>query len=217
MSDTKIKYDVFKAWLVEGARFDGKYEFPKIGDSGRLPEKVIPFDKAIGNKDYAQWVHFYIDDEGFERIWNSPNRYLDILKRYEGVITPDFSVYRDMPLAMQIWNTYRNRAIGYWLKKNGVSIIPNFLWGDERTWEFCFDGIEKHSIIAVGTHGTAKKKLDKFYLEQALDKLLEIIEPRHIVIYGSAYKKLITMISNANVPYSHFNCNTFEYKKKVKA
>ena len=136
MSNTEIKYDVFKAWLVEGAQFNGKYEFPQIGGSGKIPERVIPFDKAIGNKDYDQWVHFYIYDREFERIWNHPNKYLEILKRYEGVITPDFSLYRDMPLSMQIWNTYRNRAIGYWLEKNGVPIIPNFLWGDERTYEF---------------------------------------------------------------------------------
>ena len=217
MSDTKIIYDVFKAWLVEDAQFDGEYEFPIIGDSGKIPERVIPFDKAVGNKDYDQWVHFYIHDREFERIWNHPNKYLEILKRYEGVITPDFSLYRDMPLSMQIWNTYRNRAVGYWLKKNGVPIIPNFSWGDERTYEFCFDGIEKHSIVAVGTHGTAKRKLDRYYLEQALDKLLERIEPRHIVIYGAVYNKLADMISGAKVPYSQFGCNTFEYKKKVTA
>ena len=70
MCDTKIIYDVFKAWLVEGAQFDGEYEFPIIGDSGKIPERVIPFDKAVGNKDYDQWVHFYIHDREFERIWN---------------------------------------------------------------------------------------------------------------------------------------------------
>ena len=217
MSDTKIIYDVFKAWMVEGAQFDGKYEFPFISDSGIIPEKLLPFDKAMANKNYAQWVHFYIHDKEFERIWNQPNKYLEILKRYEGIITPDFSLYRDMPLSMQILNTYRNRAIGYWMKKNGVSIIPNFSWGDERTYEFCFDGIEKRSIVAIGTHGTAKRKLDRYYLEQAVDRLLEKIEPRHIVIYGTVYDKLEDMISSANVSYSKFDCNTFEYKKKVTA
>ena len=217
MSDTKIIYDVFKAWMVEGAQFDGKYEFPFISDSGIIPEKLLPFDKAMANKNYAQWVHFYIHDKEFERIWNQPNKYLEILKRYEGIITPDFSLYRDMPLSMQIWNTYRNRAIGYWMKKNGVSIIPNFSWGDERTYEFCFDGIEKRSIVAIGTHGTAKRKLDRYYLEQAVDRLLEKIEPRHIVIYGTVYDKLADMISSANVSYSKFDCNTFAYKKKVTA
>ena len=67
--------------------------FPFISDSGIIPEKLLPFDKAMANKDYAQWVHFYIHDRDFERIWNHPNKYLEILKRYEGVITPDFSLY----------------------------------------------------------------------------------------------------------------------------
>ena len=54
-------------------------------------------------------------------------------------------------------------------------------------------------------------------IKQALDKLLERIEPRHIVIYGTVYYKLADVISSANVSYSQFDCNTFEYKKKVTA
>ena len=50
-----------------------------------------------------------------------------------------------MPLSMQIWNTYRNRAIGYRMNKNWDPIIPNFSWGDEGRYEFCFYGIGKHS------------------------------------------------------------------------
>lgn len=58
-------------------------------------------------------------------MWNNPSRYLAILKNFKGVITTDFSIYRNMPIAMQIWNTYRNRALTYNLQSNGVDIIPN--------------------------------------------------------------------------------------------
>ena len=62
----------------------------------------------------------YEDDYRFERIWRNPRQYLNVLKRYNGVILPDFSLYRDMPLVMQLWNIYRSRAIGFWLQLNGI-------------------------------------------------------------------------------------------------
>ncbi len=89
------------------------------------PIKLVAFSKAISSKEVDSWIHFYEDDNAFERIWNTPNKYLLIIKRFKGVITPDFSVYRDMPLVMQHWNIYRSRAIGYWLQENGVPVIPN--------------------------------------------------------------------------------------------
>lgn len=41
----KPKY-VFKAWLVEGAKFLGKYELPKIKTCDKIPSKLISFDKT---------------------------------------------------------------------------------------------------------------------------------------------------------------------------
>ena len=114
-----------------------------------------------------------------------------------------------------IWNTYRNRVLGYWLESNGVNIIPNISWGDERSYEFCFDGIRKNSIIAIGTYGTAKKKLDRYYLEKAVKEALERIKPSYIVIYGSVYDKLKEILKDSNVPFKVFECNTFDYIKKV--
>lgn len=218
MQKENKKNDTFKAWMVKDAFFVGKYEFPEIGsNSEELPNAVIPFNKALSSSEYDRWVHFYIHDVEFERIWNNPRQYLQLLKKYKGVITPDFSMYRDMPLAIQIWNTYRNRVLGYWLENNGINIIPNISWGDERSYEFCFDGIRKNSIIAIGTYGTAKKKSDRYYLEKAVKEALERIKPSYIVIYGSVYDKLKEILKESNVPFMVFECNTFDYIKKVTA
>lgn len=109
------RLDVFKSNLVKGAYFSPTYEFPLIKRTSYKPEKAIPFDKASASKNLEQWIHFYIHDRNFERVWNNPKQYLGIFKRFDGVITPDFSLYRELPLAMQIWNTYRNRALAFWL------------------------------------------------------------------------------------------------------
>ena len=117
--------DVFHAFLVENADYEGFFEIPKLDYSCEKPLKLIAFSKAIKSKDYDCWVHFFEDDVAFERIWNKPRKYLLILKKFKGVFSPDFSVYRDMPLVMQYWNIYRSRAIARWLQDNGVNVITN--------------------------------------------------------------------------------------------
>ena len=138
-------YDVFHAFLVKNAEYDSYIELPIIKTSNYLPGKLIPFSIAMARNctDFDCWVMFFEHDVKFERLWNNPVRYLSKLKKFKGVITPDFSLYRNMPLVMQMWNTYRNRALAYWLQNNVIEVIPNVRFGDERTYSFCFDGIEK--------------------------------------------------------------------------
>lgn len=185
-SANRLRKDVFHSGLVRGAHFAGELELPALRSSQLLPSRLIAFDKSISSCEYDQWVHFYIDDYRFERIWNNPTAYLDRIKRFQGVITPDFSLYREMPLVMQQWNTYRGRTIGYWLQSNNVEVIPNIRWGDERTYSFCFDGIERGKTVAVGTHGCIRKKEDRAFFRKGLAEMMAQLAPKHIIVYGRA-------------------------------
>ena len=178
--------DVFNAFLVENADYEGIFEIPVISPTYEIPNRLIPFSKCISSKDCDAWVHFYEDDYLFERIWNNPRRYLKILKKYNGVILPDFSLYRDMPLSMQIWNIYRSRAIGNWLHENGVTVIPNIRYGDKRTYRCCCDGISEKCVIAVGSHGTLKNKDDRRCFIEGLEVVVKRLRPKAIIVYGSA-------------------------------
>lgn len=184
-SQRKSCIDVFNAFLVSLATYAGVFEFPIIKPTYIIPNRLIAFSKAISCTDYDQWVHFYEDDYLFERIWRNPQKYLDVLQRYNGVILPDFSLYRDMPLAMQIWNIYRSRAIGHWLQINGITVIPNIRYGDKRTYKICCDGISKKCVIAIGTHGTIKHAVDREIFSEGLDSVIKRLEPSAIVIYGA--------------------------------
>lgn len=178
--------DVFRSFLVKNAQYSGRFEIPIIPKTAAKPNKLIPFSKSIGSCDFDSWVHFYEDDVNFERIWNTPQKYLPILKKFKGVITPDFSLYRDMPLAMQIWNTYRGKAIGNWLVENGISTIPNVRWGDQRTFDFCCNGIAQKGTIAIGSHGCIKLLTERPFFEAGLEHVVKTILPRTIVVYGAA-------------------------------
>ncbi len=185
-SNRKGCKDVFNAFLVKNAEYEGEDEIPILKGTLEVPNKLIPFSKCISSNDYNQWVMFYEDDIAFERIWRNPEKYLNILKKYKGVISPDFSLYRDMPLIMQKWNTYRSRAIGHWLEENGIKVIPNVRFSDERSFDFCTLGIRKNTIIAIGTHGLIKIKEEKDYLIKGLNYVINYIKPTVIIIYGKA-------------------------------
>ena len=197
--------DVFHAFLVKNATFDGELEIPCIAPEYRLPSRVIPFSKAIGGKEFDAWVHFYEDDIAFERVWNQPQKYLQILKQYRGVIAPDFSLYRDMPLVMQQWNVYRSHAIGHWLQENGIPVIANVRWGDERTFDLCCTGVPKNATISVGSYGCIKLLQEREYFQQGLSHVVEKLSPKTIVVYGTAPDAIFGKYKDAGIIILQFD------------
>lgn len=179
--------DNFHAYLVKDAEYDGKFEIPVIENTENLvPKGLVLFPDAQKEKNHNQWIHFYTDDRRFESLWNNPTAYLGLLKKFDGVVSPDFSVHRDMPLAMQIWNTYRNHALAHWFTTKGLKVIPNIRWGDERSYEFCFNGIQRNGIVAVGTTGCIRKTKDRYYFKLGLAEMYKQLSPHTILVYGSA-------------------------------
>lgn len=94
------------------------------------------------------------------------------------------SLYRDMPYALQLYNHYRK----HWLEA-GIKVIPNIRWSDEKSYDFCFEGEPKQSIIAIGTQRDCVAH-DLFIkgFEEALNRL----EPTKILLYGSVPENLNT-------------------------
>ncbi len=212
-------YDVFHAFLVDNASFDGYIELPVIKTSDELPEKIVTFSKAMSNSwsDFDCWVVFYEHDRKFERLWNNPKQYLDKLKKFKGVISPDFSLYRNMPLVMQMWNTYRGRAITVWLHNNGIEVIPNVRFGDERTFSFCFDGVEENKTVAVGTHGCIKRKEDKIFFNIGLAQMVQRLSPKTIIVYGSAPDNIFKPYKDMGINIIAFESEFSKSRKQVTA
>lgn len=210
--------DVFHAFLVKNARYEGDLEIPCIEAENRLPKRLIPFSKAIGSSDYDAWVHFYEDDVNFERLWNQSNKYLPILKKYSGVISPDFSVYRDMPLVMQQWNIYRGRALGHWMQDNGVPVIPNVRWSDSRTYELSCTGVPVDSTIAVGSHGCIKLLREREFFTQGLNYAVNRLHPKTIIVYGTAPDAIFSKYKEAGIVIQQFDSDyMIAHRKAVTA
>lgn len=207
--------DVFHAFLVKNAIYESYLEIPCLKLETSKPKQLISFSKAVGGNQVDSWIHFYEDDVAFERIWNNPKKYLPILKRFSGVITLDFSIYRDMPLVMQYWNVYRSRAIGHWLQENGISVIPNVRFGDDRTFNVACAGIKEHTTIAIGSHGCLKRVVDREFFVNGLKFIINELQPTTIVIYGAAPDKIFSQYRDMGIEIIQFDSEFMKSRKKV--
>ena len=163
--------------------------------------------------DYDQWVHFYEDAYKIERLWNNPRRYIGKLKRFNGLISPDFSLYRDMPLVMQQWNTYRGKAIGHWWQSLGLTVLPNVRYSDERSYEFCCNGVHKHSIICVGSYGNLRLRENKHFFKLGLRFIVHELEPSGIVVYGAAPDDIFSSYVETGIRVVPFESEFSKLKK----
>lgn len=179
--------DGYSSYLVDGATFVGKYQIPSIPkhDVILIPKDMVPFDKRNVVKERDLAIDFYMHDVAFRQILTSTSKYLDELSRFAAVISPDCSLYRDMPLCLQITNTYMNRAVGFYLQKHGVYVIPNVRWGDERSFEFCFQGLSTNDIVCISTHGCIKGEENKYYFKLGLEEMLIVLKPQVVLVHGS--------------------------------
>ena len=163
---------------------DGKYQIPIIENDRHIPKDLIGFNYAKSSDNKNVGIHFYLDDYQFERLWNNPDEYVDILSDYDCMLSPDFSLYMDMPLCMKIWNVYRSRLIGQYYQSMGINVIPTISWGDEDTFEFCFDGIPEGSIVSISTIGVKRSKDALDIWKKGMDAMIKKIKPSTILVYG---------------------------------
>ena len=171
--------------IFDGA---GKYDIPEIQGMYDIDEisDFIGWNYALKEKhpeDKA--VHFFVDDYQFNRLWTNPDAYLEKLRRFQYVFTPDFSPYADFPKAVQVFNHFRKHWIGAYLQENGVRVIPTVTWSYPPSYDFCFDGEPKNSVVAISSVGCMKSKRNKQMLIDGYNEMVKRLEPSCIIFYGN--------------------------------
>lgn len=165
-------------------RAEGYYDMPILKACNFTPTDLIGFNYMLSSSNKDCGIHFYVDDYQFERIWNQPYEYINRLDEYECVLTPDFSLYTEMPMAMKIWNVYRSRLIGQILQDNGMKVIPTVSWCEEDTFDFCFDGLPHNATLSISTIGI-KQSEEAFRLwKNGVDEMIKRLSPKKLLIYG---------------------------------
>lgn len=160
------------------------WQMPIIQNDHFIPKEMIGFNYAKNSERKDLTVHFFIDDYQFERVWNYPEKYVDILKDYDCILSPDFSLYLDMPMPMKIWNIYRSRQIGAYYQSKGIKVIPTLSWAEEETFSFCFQGIPQESIVAISTVGVKEDKNALDIWHKGMEEMINQVNPSMIINYG---------------------------------
>ena len=171
--------------LVDYDRLEQDFwQMPVIKNNGYIPKDLIGFNYAKTNEEKNVGIHFYVDDYQFERVWNAPEKYAEVLMDYECILSPDFSLYMDMPMPMKIWNIYRSRFIGAYYQSKGLRVIPTISWAEKETFAFCFKGIPKGSIVSISTIGVKRDEEALQVWKDGVTEMIKQIEPSAILIYG---------------------------------
>lgn len=177
---------------LEKRIFDGvgPYNIPEIEPEEYVECKYIRFIEAqkIENREEVG-VHFFIDDFHFDKIWNQFSRYMNMLSKFKAVLTPDWSVYTDWPVAVNIWNHYKKHYVGAYLQSMGVRIYPTIEWSDKDSYKWCFDGEPVNSCVAISSTGTQKDIEARKLFIYGYDAMLERLQPKTIMFWGTLPKE----------------------------
>jgi hypothetical protein len=185
-------------WATQPGKFDVlnlRMTFPSSNLTGipdLKPSEFIPSTLAAWNmprhRDYAAVsggaLHFFLDDYRFETAWSSPERLLPRVLAVGATLTPDFSLWRDMPRPAQVWNVYRSRWCGAYWQSEGIEVIPTACWGTRDTFDFCFDGIPYGATVAISSMGIRSTGVDRELFRDGLKELISRTQPQRLLAYG---------------------------------
>jgi hypothetical protein len=187
-------------WRSKPGSFDSLHTtrlFPSGNDYGipdlrhtpvrAIPAWLVPYRQRIRASEPPAdgGVHFFMDDYRFETVWSRPHKALAALRPYTTLLTPDFSLYRDWPLTLQVWNVYRNRWCGRFWQAQGFTVIPTVSWSTADSYYFCFLGVPRRSVVAVSAVGVSlNAPLEYGLFVDGFTEMVRRLEPGVVLSYG---------------------------------
>lgn len=213
--------DSFQSYLVDGAKFTKDEEYPILEKdiiSQNIPQYIMPFDKAITYRGNLKntFICFYVADQLIERVRRNPKKYIAFFKRTAGIIGFDYSVHSDMPLVKQKSQMNDNLSLTYFFGKQGIPVIPNLRCGvNELVPEF-LSAIPQQSYVAIGTHGFIKETWQQCEWYCFLDKVINMLSPKGIIVYGSLRNSMFNELKK-KVPFYFYEPWICHRRKQVKS
>lgn len=165
---------------------DNVLGIPTIQKDDYVPDWLVPYQKRIRTDKGLGGgaVHTFLDDYRFQNLWNRPFDTLSIIERIGAALSPDFSLFNNWPIAVQIWNVYRNRWLGAFWQTRDIKVIPTVSWSDYRSYDFCFLGVEEGSTVAISTMGVVRDKEASKLFVTGFEEMMNRIKPQLILCYG---------------------------------
>lgn len=188
--DKILKYNKKLAVNIEFEKC-GRYGIPLIKKQNINLDKIefLNYLKIKSNDEVNKnkTIHFFTYDWNFENVYEKPEQALEKLDHYYALLTPEFSTYKDMPLARQIDSVFKNRWCGAFWQKQGMLVIPTISWGSYSCFDFFCDGVEEGSVVAVSTYTREDNK--KGFME-GYEIMMEKIKPSAVICYGTPFEEM---------------------------
>lgn len=183
---------------------DNPFGFPIVPEyTGRVDcSEWIDFDTAVTAKhSEIKGLHFFDSDYKLNRIWQYPQRYISVLSRFKYVIQPDFSLYYDFPVALQMFNKYRNHWLSAYYSVHDVLMIPNISLSTPNNYIWSLMGYPKNSVVAFSDIGCCRNKEDRETLMRSYDEMVKELEPSQILYFTRSQKTAPDGATVIQIPY----------------
>lgn len=187
----------------------GKFDFPIIKKQN-IDVNSIYFlsycDAELNDEQNKnKTLHFFTYDWLFEKVYTKAEDEIEKLSQYRYLLSPDFSIFTNMPRALQIESIFKNRWCGAFWQSKGLEVIPTVSWGDPSSFDFCFDGIEQGSVVTVSTYYRENLETD-FMI--GYNEMLKRINPSVVICYDEPFASM-----QGNV--KEFLPTTYEWTKNL--
>lgn len=92
-----------------------------------------------------------------------------------------------MPAWRQLESVAHSRWCGAWWQSKGMTVIPTISWDRYPSFDFCFEGVETGSIVAVATYACRQQRMS---FMRGYDAMFERLKPLAIICYGTPFPEM---------------------------
>lgn len=153
-------------------------------------------ERSLYHKTLLTGVCFYAYDREFDGenglfnaiYYDNKERLKYFKERFRNVkfiITPDYSVFGDMPRIENLHRIFKARIVALWfIFELHKVVIPNISYTDEDDFSICFSGLETCSVIAFNAKGHVKYPGERKLLEAAVKYAVDNLQLKAILVYS---------------------------------
>lgn len=203
-----LSKDIFGAYITNKSYYCGKFDLSYVQcNTSIFPDYLCLYSELKNyHRTKKTCICFYEYDEkydGFNGLYNAiifqrKERLNEYKKRFSGInffISPDYSMFGDMPIWLQIFNLEKSRIVSIWLTLElSAIVIPNITFSNENSFDYCFDGIAKESVVAISLKGSSNPGQNHDLTIKAIKQTVDIIKPRAIIVYSVAKDEATTFM-----------------------
>ncbi len=205
-------------WDIPDLRADMLYDGPLPTTTwpeepkDRSPQIVIWGSTAVDEKVRGKVLCFYTEDYRFEATWSEAVETIERVLPHRPLcaISPDFSLYADMPMAQQLWNIYRARWVSRYWQEAGIKIIPSLATSSNPVCrKFAHAGWPKRpSVVALQMRtGGVKSKGQVDATLEDIASLIAEVNPKRLLLYGVKVRETFEYFLPKGIEY-HW-CRSF--------